>query len=293
MQIEIAELDLRHASLRIDDRMRTQRLVASMCEAGQQSAVLVVRGADGRWVLIDGYARVQALKLLVRDIVEAVALELPEADALVMAYALDRTRPRSALEDGWLLQELRDGHGLGLVELARKLDRSKSWVSRRLALVQVLPSSVQAAVQRGQLVAQVATKILVPLARANATQCERLVAALGTERLTVRQAERLYAAWRTGDAEQRERLVEHPVLFLRAESATRTDEHTPPDDEVAAAIGDLGAVAGLCVRARRRLCKQGVAPAGDGQRRTLHSAFVRARQAFGSLSAMLEEEEER
>lgn len=31
MQLEIAELDLRHASLRIDDRTRTQRLVASMC----------------------------------------------------------------------------------------------------------------------------------------------------------------------------------------------------------------------------------------------------------------------
>lgn len=290
MQIEIAELDLRHASLRIDDRTRTQRLVASMCDAGQQAPVLVVRGADERWVLIDGYTRVQALRMLARDVVEAVVLELPEVDALVMGYALDHSRPRSALEDGWLLQELRDGHGLGLPELARKLDRSKSWVSRRLALVQVLPSSVQAAVQRGQLVAQIATKFLVPLARANRAQCERLVAALGDERLTVRQAQRLYVAWCTGDAEQRERLVEHPVLFLRADAATRTDDHAPPVDEVAGAIGDLGAVAGLCMRARTRLCKQGVAPA-DGQRLPLRRAFARARQAFGSLSAMLEEEE--
>lgn len=289
MQLEIAELDLRHASLRIDDRTRTQRLVASMCEVGQQAPVLVVRGTDERWVLIDGYARVQALRMLARDVVQAVALELPEADALVMGYALDHSRPRSALEDGWLLAELRDGHGLGLLELSRKLDRSKSWVSRRLALVQALPPSVQTAVQRGRLVAQVATKFLVPLARANRAQCERLVAALGDERLTVRQAQRLYTAWSTGDAEQREWLVEHPLLFLRADAATRTEGHAQPDDEVAAAIGDLGAVAGLCVRARARLCKQGVAPA-DGQRLPLQRAFVRARQAFGSLSAVLEEE---
>lgn len=292
MQIEIAELDLRHASLRIDDRTRTQRLVASMCEAGQQAPVLVVRGADERWVLIDGYARVQALRLLARDVVEAVVLELPEVDALVMGYALDHSRARSALEDGWLLAELREGHGLGLLELARKLDRSKSWVSRRLGLVQVLPLSVQAAVQRGRLVAQIATKFLVPLARANSAQCERLVAALGDERLTVREAQRLYAAWCTGDTEQRERLVEHPVLFLRAEAATRTEGHVPPADEVAATIGDLGAVAGLCLRARTRLCKQGVVPA-DGQWLPLQRAFVRARQAFGSLSAVLEEEEVR
>jgi ParB family chromosome partitioning protein len=289
MQLEIAELDLRHASLRIDDRTRTQRLVASMCEAGQQAPVLVVRGAGERWVLIDGYARVQALRLLARDVVEAVALELPEADALVMGYALDHSRPRSALEDGWLLAELRDGHGLGLLELALKLDRSKSWVSRRLALVQALPPSVQAAVQCGRVVAQIATKFLVPLARANRAQCERLVVALGDERLTVRQAQRLYTAWSTGDTEQRERLVEHPLLFLRADAATRTEGHVPADDEVAAAIGDLGAVAGLCVRARMRLCKQGIAPA-EAQRLPLQRAFVRARQAFGSLSAVLEEE---
>lgn len=78
-------------------------------------------------------------------VVEAVVLELPEAEAMVVGHRLDNTRQRSALEEGWLLQELREHHDLQLQDLACKLDRSKSWVSRRLALVRVLPVSVQLA----------------------------------------------------------------------------------------------------------------------------------------------------
>jgi len=290
MQLELGELDLRYASLRISDRARAQRLVASLCEVGQQTPVLVVRGESDRFVLIDGYARVDALRRLAHDVVEAAVLELPEAEALVVGYRLDNTRQRSALEEGWLLQELREHHGLALDDLARKLDRSKSWVSRRLALVRVLPVSVQSAVQSGRVGAQIATKYLVPLARANAAQCERLVKQLGDERLSVRNAGRLYDAWRKGDAELRTRVVEHPNLFLQAQAAARDDVDPQADKEIAAVVDDLGAVAGLCVRARGRLDKHDITATGAVQRRTLTSAFTRARAAFGSLSARLEEE---
>jgi ParB/RepB/Spo0J family partition protein len=291
MQLELGELDLRYASLRISDRARAQRLVASLCEVGQQTPVLVVRGEGDRFVLIDGYARVDALRRLAHDVVEAAVLELAEAEALVVGYRLDNTRPRSALEEGWLLQELREHHGLTLDDLARKLDRSKSWVSRRLALVRVLPVSVQSAVQSGRVGAQIATMYLVRWAGATAAQCDRLVKQLGDERLSVRNAARLYDAWRKGDAELRTRVVEHPNLFLLAQAAARDDDVDPhADKEIAAVVDDLGAVAGLCVRARGRLDKHDISAAGAVQRRTLISAFGHARAAFGSLSARLEEE---
>jgi ParB-like chromosome segregation protein Spo0J len=208
----------------------------------------------------------------------------------VVGFRLDATRHRSALEEGWLLQELRDGHGLGLDELVNRLGRSKSWVSRRLALVNVLPAAVQSEVQKGRQSAQVATKYLVPLARANAEQCTRLVSQLDGARLSVRDAGRWYAAWRKADPELKSRLVEHPQLFLQAEASTHGDEDRPPDDEVTAVIGDLGAVAGICVRARTRMDKRDVVASGEVQRRMLGRAFTRAREAFGALSARLEEE---
>lgn len=44
---------------------------------------------DGdRYILLDGYARVRALRALGRDEVDALLLALPEAEALVLSHRL-------------------------------------------------------------------------------------------------------------------------------------------------------------------------------------------------------------
>lgn len=286
MELELSQLDLRYAGLRIRDGQRTGRLVASMSTSGQQAAVLVVRD-DDEYVLVDGYARVEALHKLARDLVKAAVLELSQADALIVGYRLDNVRARSVLEEAWLLRELRDAHGMSPTELARKLDRSDSWVSRRLGLVGALPESVQVAVRDGRVSGQVATKYLVPLARANAEACAQLVEGLGERRLSVRDAERVYKAWRRGDAQQRARIVERPGLFVDALRASERVDEATPDEVVAAVVGDLGAVTGICRRVCGRLADAPTA-VDERKRRALSSAFGRAREAFGELSARLE-----
>ena len=80
----------------------------------------------------------------------------------------------TALEVGWLLAELEQRFGYGLDELARRFDRSVSWVSRRLALVEVLPEAIQQQVREGRILAQTALKFLVPVARQNLEDCQRM-----------------------------------------------------------------------------------------------------------------------
>ena len=70
-------------------------------------------------------------------------------------------------------------------------------------------------------------------------------------------------AWRKGTAQQREKLCAHPKLFFQAEAALRGDQTTTPDDQVAQAIKELGIIAGLCVRTRRRLDEPGVTAKGE------------------------------
>ena len=71
-------------------------------------------------------------------------------------------------------------------------------VSRRLALVELLPEAIQQQVRDGKLAAQVAMKYLVPVARVNADDCTRMAAAFVTHRCDTRQAGQLYEAWRKG-----------------------------------------------------------------------------------------------
>lgn len=261
MEIEFHQLELKYAALRIADPSREGRLVASLCEHGQQQPVLVVRGAghDGggvtRYVLIDGYARVAALGKLERDVVEATVLELSEAHALLLTFRLERNRARSVIEEAWLLRELVKSHAITLGDLGALVDRSASWVSRRLALVDVLPATVEEAVRSRTLAAQAAMKCLVPLARANAAQCERLVANLGSRRLSVRQMARLYAGWRAGNAAQREAIVERPLLYLDLEEKQSAPEAgaDPGTEREQRLVRDLGTLAGICRRAREAL----------------------------------------
>src|SRR4030042_524265 len=168
MEFEIRELELKYARLRIADPKRQSQLAAALLVHGQQTPVVVVAGTTPGcpYVLIDGYVRVAALQSLGRDLVEALVLPLGEPEALILGHRLEAVRRRSALEEAWLVRELIEGHGRSQGQLAIALQRSVSWVSRRLALVRVLPESVQAAVQRGGLSPQVAMRYLVPLARA-------------------------------------------------------------------------------------------------------------------------------
>jgi ParB family chromosome partitioning protein len=252
MELELWQLELKYAALRIGDAHRQAQVVAALLEHGQQQPVLVVRGGGAdRYVLIDGYARVRALGELKRDTVEATVLELTEAEALVLAFRLERNRARSAIEEGWLLRELLRSHRIAQADLAAWVGRSPSWVSRRLALVEALPERVEEAVRAGVVAAQAAMKCLVPLARANVSQCERMIANLSGRRLTVRQMARLYVGWRAGTAEQRERIVEQPLLYLELEEKEAVEAPADPGSErEQRLVRDLGVLAGVCRRVR-------------------------------------------
>jgi ParB-like chromosome segregation protein Spo0J len=59
-----------------------------------------------RIVVIDGYKRIAALEQLGRDTVEAVVWPMSEAAAVLLDRSLRLSEHETALEVGWLLQEL-------------------------------------------------------------------------------------------------------------------------------------------------------------------------------------------
>lgn len=220
MDLEFHQLDLHYEGLRIRDPSRERQLLWSLDEHGQQVPIVVasVGGEPERFRVMDGYKRLRALKRLHQDTVKAVVLPTSEEEALLVCHSLRSSR-ESTLEEAWLLLELQRSQGWKGEELALRLGRSRSWVSRRLGLVEALPSSVQAYVRDGLLPVQGAMKALVPLAKASREDCERLARAIVDQRLklTTRQLERLWAGWRDGSAAVRERLLKDPGLFLRSQ----------------------------------------------------------------------------
>jgi len=252
VELEIHQLDVRYERLRVRQPARERRLLASLADAGQQMPIVVVT-AGSVYVVVDGHKRVRCLRRLQRDTVGAVVWEMPEAEALIFRQLLHTDATESALEQGWLLRTLHEDHGLALDGLARRFDRSVSWVSRRLGLVRALPESVQHHVQDGQLVAHAAMKYLVPLARANAADCLRLVEAIAPHRLSTRQIGRLYQVYVTGPDTTRELVLTDPLLVLRVTDDTPRAPVRPDASAPEALLTDLHIVGAVARRAARRL----------------------------------------
>ena len=152
LDLEFHQLDLRYETLRRRAPEREKRLLASLALLGQQAPIVVVDGEESRRVVVDGYKRVRALRRLRADTVIATTWELCEAEALVLERLMRSSGGDDAFEQGWLLRELVQRFGLTHQELARRFDKSQSWVSRRLALIEQLPAELQQRVQLGQLV---------------------------------------------------------------------------------------------------------------------------------------------
>jgi ParB family chromosome partitioning protein len=252
MDLEFHQLDVRYEHLRLRRPERERRLLASLAENGQQVPIVVVALIEdpGRYQVIDGHKRVRLLRRLGADTVQATVWDLSEAEALLLDRSLRTADAETAIEQGWLLQELRN-LPLSQQDLANRFDRSLGWVSQRLTLVQVLPKSVQEHVRAGRIPAQAAMKYLVPLSRAKREDCEVLSEAIAKHQLTSREVGDLYRAWRDGSLDVRRRVLESPELFLRAQR--ELDEVHPV--EVRAADGllrDLDLVGKLARRAERK-----------------------------------------
>lgn len=253
MELEFHQLELRYERLKLVRPEPERRLLASLAEVGQQVPIVVVEAAgQDRFVVIDGYKRIRALRRLGRDTVAAGCWPGEEAEALILVRLMQTAEPESALEESWLLDELHQRFGFSLQELARRFGHSTSWVSRRLALVQELPEAIQQRVRRGELGAHGAAKYLVPLARANRQVCLELVEALASTRLSSRDWGILYTAYQTGNWVTRQRLLEAPLLFLKSfkQAQTAPSVEPGPSDSL---LADLEILSATARRADRRL----------------------------------------
>jgi ParB family chromosome partitioning protein len=289
MQLEFHQLDRRWQHLRVREPHRQRRLLASLAESGQQTPIVVVVSPDipGLYLVIDGHKRIAALEQLGRDTVEATVWAMSEAEALVLSRSLRFSPPESALEQGWLLAEMEHRFGCSLDELARRFDRSASWVSRRLGLVEVLPEAIQQQVREGKLATQVAMKYLVPVARVDAEHCTRMAAVFIEHGCDSRQAGQLYTAWRQGTRVVRERILAEPELFLKT-------QRQPPAAKPAAVEQierDLEMATAILRRASRRL-NEAVAEMNGAQQQQTQHRIESARRELTRMAERIGKEQE-
>ncbi len=277
MELEWHQLDLRYEGLRRRHPVQERQLLSSVAELGQQTPIIVVSQGSA-FVVIDGYKRIRALKRLGRDTVRSMQWSVAELDALLLERSL-RQGSEDTLDQAWLLVELQQRFGLSVDELARRFERSKSWISRRLALVRALPQVIQDQVRVGVLSAHAAMKYLVPLARANEQAARQLARAIAPLEPTSRQVGALYQGWQNGTERTRELILTQPQVYLQAQAS----QVQPPMSLAQRWLQDLGALGGIARRARRALERGLWQELLAAEHEELTHAFERARADVNGL----------
>jgi len=292
-ELEAHQLERRFALLRLPDPRALGALERSLALTGQLQALIAVpaepAGAPAPFVLLDGYRRLEALRRLERDTARVEIWHCPLAQALPRVLTAAQARGWAPVEEALLLQTLTTEHGLSQHELARRTGRDVSWVSRRLKLLGSLSGELLEAVCAGALSTWVASRILAPLARANPEHARTLLGALIGEPLATRDLVRWYRHYTESNHTTRERLVEHPRLFVAALASER-DEHQArrlrrgPEGQWQES---LERIAAQLARLRRALPRLGIDGALSPE---LAGALARVRNAWQALERQLPDE---
>jgi ParB-like chromosome segregation protein Spo0J len=184
--VDIAKLGERLSPLRLCEPGSVRAMRRSLEVHGQLTPLLLFADRD-RLEIIDGFKRVKAARALGWRALRFYVDELDSVEAKLRLRAVHEGRGLCELEEGWLVRSLHRDDGLSQAEIAHRMRRHKSWVCRRLMLVESLDPIVQADVRLGLLAPRAALAVS-RLPRGNQPAAGALVV---QRALTVRQTEQL------------------------------------------------------------------------------------------------------
>jgi ParB-like chromosome segregation protein Spo0J len=137
--LQLSEFDERFRRYRLAPPEAEREIVDSLKRYGQIAPVVVCL-CDGEFLLIDGFKRLTAARSIKGfETLRARAIGCDERSAKAAMYNLNRVgRGVQEIEEAWIVHSLVREDGLSQVEAAELLSHHKSWVCRRLALLERL-----------------------------------------------------------------------------------------------------------------------------------------------------------
>jgi ParB-like nuclease domain/KorB domain len=141
--VALEGLGQRYRRYRLADPEAEDAMAGSLRRWGQLSPVVACLRED-KLELLDGFKRLAAARHMAGMTLSVRVLEVDEPTAKAAILGLNRDqRPVRELEEAWVVQGLVRDDGMTQVEAAHLLGRHKSWVCRRLALLEKLSAAVK------------------------------------------------------------------------------------------------------------------------------------------------------
>lgn len=251
-EIDLHRIELRYAHIRVTDESKIRKLAHSISQHGQIEGMLTVPGGSkGTCILIDGYQRQAALRYIGRDTGIITMSELSEKQTLFQLLRGSGKRQWETIEEAGLIQELYHRFDYSFSEIGKRIGRDKSYVKRRMDLLESLPEDVLKHVLSGVISTWAASRVLVPLARANPEDAKKLAAQLEHTPMSTRQLQAFYEHFQKANRQVRQRMLNSPSLFMKSNeflNSSKKNEQGPEEKW----LRDAGAVCGILQRLQQQ-----------------------------------------
>jgi len=170
LDLPCAQIGEHYGRYRLHQPEADRAMARSLDRYGQLAPVVVCQ-REGHYELIDGFKRLGAARGLASlSHLSARVMEADDRAAKAAIYGLNRAGGRTReLEEAWIVHALVREDGLSQVEVAELLGRHKSWVCRRLALLERLGPESREELRVG-LLSPTAARQLVRLPLGNQTE---------------------------------------------------------------------------------------------------------------------------
>jgi ParB/RepB/Spo0J family partition protein len=210
VSVPLSKLDIRLKRLRNIAEHSVQSMVMSLKKRGQLTPVVAARQGSV-YILIDGFKRQMAAEILNLKSLLVIVVHWEEALQKAQMYLLNKNNGFTMIEEGLLIRELVEKDGLNQSEVATLLERHKSFVSRRLAIIRDLSPQVLEDIKLGLLPGGSALS-LARLPHDNQAEWDRVIQ---THRLKAKECRQLIDFWlKAGTHQQKQFLLDFPQQAL-------------------------------------------------------------------------------
>jgi len=148
-EVETSQIDRRYESYRMRSEGREKQLLSSIMAKGIEEPLAGVISSAAP-ILLDGFKRLRCLEKLKIDHVPFLSLGGDEATAILSLLRLSNAKNLTLVEQAKLVDELKRVYGLNAVEIAKRVDRSPSWVCARLNVLSEMSDQVMNGILSGR-----------------------------------------------------------------------------------------------------------------------------------------------
>ena len=285
IELGLADIGEHFARYRLRSAAAERVLQASLVRYGQMSPVVVFRW-QGHYELIDGFKRLSAARAVSElGSLCARVIEADERTAKAAIYGLNRASGKtSELEEAWIVHALVREDGLAQVEVAELLGRHKSWVCRRLALIEKLSEPAKEELKLG-LLSPTCARQLVRLPAGNQ---QELLEVVRREALSVHELEGVVDLMLRAPQRQ----LQQYVLDSPREALAQADSPCLPSRDPRLSLAGnqlwrrLGMLLELLARMEGFLTHQGLPGLTPKDRQLLTQRFARLARDATSVAAL-------